>query len=172
MMLVTSTKTSHQFVLSLQGHREKSKSRTTGQKVVTPHCPPRKVCAPKAHTLLFAGDRCGTSLWPVVRLFDVSRVGSLQGQHKLVRLFRRCYDFSTEQYQSYRSHNGWDNALTLISQVRNFLACHRLMSFTTYKRTVCIADPSPTFKIQMPKNPDSYLSRFLNTVGTAFRMPL
>ena len=49
--VVTLTKKSYQFVLSLQGHREKSKSRTTGQKVVTPHCPPRKVCAPKAHPL-------------------------------------------------------------------------------------------------------------------------
>ena len=49
--VVTLTKKSYQFVLSLQGHREKSKSRSTGQKVVPPYYPPRKVCAPKAHTL-------------------------------------------------------------------------------------------------------------------------
>ena len=57
-------------VLSLQGHREKSKSRTTDQKVVTLQCPARKVRAPSAHAL-FSGDS------------EVSRLSGL------------WYDFST-----------------------------------------------------------------------------
>ena len=47
--VVPLTRKSYQFVLSLQGHREKSKSRTTGQKVVTQQCPARKVCAPSEY---------------------------------------------------------------------------------------------------------------------------
>ena len=70
--------------------REKSKSRTAGQKVVTRQSPARKcVCAFGAHTFLrgqWRGQWGVTTFWPVVRLFDVSEVGSLQGQHKLVRL--------------------------------------------------------------------------------------
>ena len=59
--VVTLTKKSYQFVLSLQGRREKPKSRTTGQKTVH-SCVLREF---GAHTYL--GGQWGvTTFWPVV----------------------------------------------------------------------------------------------------------
>ena len=78
-------------MLSLQGHREKSKSRTTGQKVVTQQCPAKQV---------FVRLRRARFLGGTVECYDFPACGttfglvsmSLQGQRKLVRLFRQWYD--------------------------------------------------------------------------------